>query len=198
MSRLYTAIYHEMMSHVPIFSHLHPQKIAVIGDETGGIIEEILKHKTLATIFHATKKNKDKRTRVLQKKLPANSLDILIVDTPASHTAFPDFFSALQEEGIIVLQAESPFEVDRLKSMQSNLVKAGFSDVQTLHFPEPHFSVGWRAAMMAKKGSLFHRIREKDIFNRTFSTQYYNFDSHKAALTLPEFMRVELIPEESV
>ena len=45
---------------------------------------------------------------------------------------------------------------------------------------------------MATKRAAFKRVREKEIFNRPFTTRYYNYDVHKAALVLPEFMRSEL------
>ena len=36
---------------------------------------------------------------------------------------------------------------------------------------------------------------EKDIFNKSFSTRFYNLDVHKAAFALPEFMRIELVSD---
>jgi spermidine synthase len=37
-------IYHEMITHVPLFTHPNPKKVAVIGGGDGGAIREILKH----------------------------------------------------------------------------------------------------------------------------------------------------------
>jgi spermidine synthase len=37
-------VYHEMMSHVPIFSHNNPEKILIIGGGDGGIAREVLRH----------------------------------------------------------------------------------------------------------------------------------------------------------
>jgi len=51
---------------------------------------------------------------------------------------------------------------------------------------------GSRTAIMAIKTGTFKRIREKDIYNKPFATKFYNFDMHKAALALPEFVREEL------
>lgn len=36
--------YHEMIAHVPLFSHPHPQKVLVIGGGDGGTVREVLKH----------------------------------------------------------------------------------------------------------------------------------------------------------
>ncbi|AEJ41924.1 spermidine synthase [Sulfobacillus acidophilus TPY] len=37
-------VYHEMITHVPLFMHPHPKQVAVIGGGDGGAIREILKH----------------------------------------------------------------------------------------------------------------------------------------------------------
>lgn len=38
-------IYHEMMTHIPLFSHPCPKKVLVIGGGDGGVIREVVKHK---------------------------------------------------------------------------------------------------------------------------------------------------------
>ena len=38
-------IYHEMIAHVPLFTHPDPQKVLVIGGGDGGTVRETLKHK---------------------------------------------------------------------------------------------------------------------------------------------------------
>lgn len=37
-------VYHEMITHIPLYIHPHPKKVAVIGGGDGGAIREILKH----------------------------------------------------------------------------------------------------------------------------------------------------------
>lgn len=37
-------IYHEMISHLPLFCHPNPQKVLIIGGGDGGILREVLKH----------------------------------------------------------------------------------------------------------------------------------------------------------
>lgn len=37
-------IYHEMMTHIPLFSHPCPKKVLVIGGGDGGVIREVVKH----------------------------------------------------------------------------------------------------------------------------------------------------------
>jgi spermidine synthase len=43
-------IYHEMMSHIPLFSHPKPEEILIIGGGDGGILREVLKHKAVKNI----------------------------------------------------------------------------------------------------------------------------------------------------
>lgn len=38
------AIYHEMMAHVPLFTHPNPKNVVVIGGGDGGTMREVLKH----------------------------------------------------------------------------------------------------------------------------------------------------------
>lgn len=40
-------IYHDMITHVPLFTHPHPQNILVIGGGDGGTVREVLKHPTV-------------------------------------------------------------------------------------------------------------------------------------------------------
>jgi spermidine synthase len=37
-------VYHEMVAHVPLFTHPNPQNVLVVGGGDGGVIREVLKH----------------------------------------------------------------------------------------------------------------------------------------------------------
>jgi spermidine synthase len=37
-------VYHEMISHIPLFAHPNPEKVLVVGGGDGGAIREVLKH----------------------------------------------------------------------------------------------------------------------------------------------------------
>lgn len=43
-------VYHEMMTHVPIFSHGEAKNVLIIGGGDGGIAEEVLKHKSVESV----------------------------------------------------------------------------------------------------------------------------------------------------
>ncbi len=43
-------VYHEMITHVPLFTHPNPQKVLVVGGGDGGAVKEILKHPTVERV----------------------------------------------------------------------------------------------------------------------------------------------------
>ncbi len=40
-------VYHEMLSHVPLYSHENPKSVLIVGGGDGGMLREVLKHKTV-------------------------------------------------------------------------------------------------------------------------------------------------------
>lgn len=181
-------IFPEMMSHPALFIHHHPKKIAIFGDKDNRILAEVLKHPQAVEILHEHPKTKD--PRILPKKNNYTELlDVIINAATADSKQLKHFFNRLNKEGILVQQGTSPFQLSQLKQITDQLQKAGFSDLQFLNFPQPDFASGWHTAIMALKQGVFKRLREKLIFNKPFKTLYYNFDIHKAASVLPEFMR---------
>jgi spermidine synthase len=43
-------VYHEMMAHVPMLSHPHPEKILIIGGGDGGLLREVLRYESVNNI----------------------------------------------------------------------------------------------------------------------------------------------------
>ncbi|ANY70227.1 spermidine synthase [Paenibacillus sp. BIHB 4019] len=43
-------VYHEMLVHVPLFTHPNPQKVLVVGGGDGGTIREVLQHPTVTKV----------------------------------------------------------------------------------------------------------------------------------------------------
>lgn len=197
-------IYREMMAHVPLFAHRKPQTVAIL-DDSNGLAEEILKHDTVTTLWQIgalqNKSLKDARIKHFEGALEdfllqteKNTLDILII----GHTTVFDFkhcWNALHADGIFIQLCESSYDLAALKNIHEPLKSAGFADILPLHFSQPNFATGSRAALMAIKEGTIKRPREKDIFNKTFLTGYYNLDMHKAAFALPEFIREEWVKE---
>lgn len=46
-------IYHEMMAHVPLFTHPHPRRVLVVGGGDGGVVREVLKHPSVEEVVLA-------------------------------------------------------------------------------------------------------------------------------------------------
>lgn len=206
--------YHEMMTHPALFSHPNPQKIAVIG-HYAGLINEILKHSAVTQIvcvqdnpaydailgqFFADLNSASTDPRVVLHPLSVaawltqtkDKFDIIIDARSAETTGNrqENFYSALLEQGMLVKSCPSLLlHFDTLKNELLGIQRAGFTDWQLLNFPQPSYTHGMRTALLALKQPSMKRISEKKIFNRLFSTRYYNLDTHKAALMLPEFMK---------
>lgn len=43
-------IYHEMLTHVPLFTHPNPKSVLIVGGGDGGMLREVLRHEQLETI----------------------------------------------------------------------------------------------------------------------------------------------------
>jgi spermidine synthase len=197
-------IFHEMMSHPALFTHSQPKKVIILGDEQNSILQEVCKHGHLAEILFINKKpalfNANSRIQFYAndstdwiKKITPHSIDIIINADQPNPELLNHFFSLMHIDGILIQQSSSPFEMPSVKSLADQLRLAGFKEQHILHFPQPSFFSGWRSIIMATKQAGFKRIREHAIYNKPFKTYYYNLDTHKAALVLPEFMRKEWV-----
>ena len=131
------------------------------------------------------------------------SLDIIIIDStdpigPAEGLFNEAFYhsclKALRNSGILVQQSESPLvHLPLLKSIRSAMKLAGFHALRTLTFPQPCYPSGWWSATLARKGAAdLSSFRERGAATKTFPTHYYNAETHKAALAMPEFLREAL------
>jgi len=127
------------------------------------------------------------------------SLDVVIVDStdpigPAEGLFNEEFYRntlrALKTGGILVQQSESPLvHSELLRDMRSKMKGSGFAALRTLCFPQPCYPSGWWSCTMARKGVELDGFRERGAQIKTFKTQYYNADIHRAAMATPEFLR---------
>ncbi len=132
------------------------------------------------------------------KDAEAGSYDVIVVDStdpvgPAAglfgQAFYADCYRALNRDGIVVGQSESPlFHVDLIKSMHEALRQANFLDVATLHFPQCTYPSGWWSATLARKDATLATFREEACCERPFATRYYNDGIHRAAFASPEFL----------
>ncbi|MDY7026099.1 MAG: polyamine aminopropyltransferase [Pseudomonadota bacterium] len=130
---------------------------------------------------------------------PGESLEVLIVDStdPVGFAEglftvdfFKQCFAKLAPGGIIVQQSESPLLHGQsiIAPLHKNFRAAGFSDTQTLHFPQIIYPSGWWSCTMAKKGGALDQFRQEDAQAKSFATRYYSAQMHQAAKVLPPFL----------
>jgi spermidine synthase len=132
----------------------------------------------------------------------AESLDVVIVDStdpigPAeglfNEAFYRSCWRALRHGGILVQQSESPLaHLPLLKNIRKAMKAAGFHALRTLTFPQPCYPTGWWSATLARKGADLADFRERGAAAKPFPTRYYNAETHRAALALPEFLREAL------
>jgi len=130
------------------------------------------------------------------------TLDLIIVDStdpvgPAEGLFGEAFYvscmKALRTGGILVQQSESPLiHLNLIKAMRNAMKAAGFQAVRTLPFPQPAYPTGWWSCTMARKNADLSSFRERGSATKQFATRYYNVDTHRAALAVPEFMKETL------
>ncbi len=98
-------IYHEMMTHPILFTHLNPKQVVIIGGGDCGALKEVLKHKGVEKVYQIDidervtrvaeqffpdlcTTNNDPRANLLfedgikwMQNVPENSIDVIIVDS---------------------------------------------------------------------------------------------------------------------
>ena len=149
--------------------------------------------------------NNDPRAELLfedaiawMQQAEADSLDVIILDTtdPVGQAArlfaepfYRDCFNALRDGGMVVAQSESPLlNLDLIQSIRTEMDKAGFAGIRTIHFPQVTYPSGWWSATMARRGGEFTGFRESAAREKGFETRYYNADIHLASAALPQYM----------
>lgn len=215
-------LYHEMMSHPILFTHPNPKNIVIIGGGDCGTLKEVLKHPVdsvvqididervtrLAEVYfpELCTSNNDKRAQLLfqdgiqwMKEAPANSVDIIIVDStdpfgPATglfnQAFYEQCYRVLRKDGILVQQSESPLLHQHItRDMRHAMNKAQFSDLFTITFPQCVYPSGWHSATMAAKSPVFSKFRKDEKMLQALNTQYYQFAIHTAALTPIPFLQ---------
>jgi len=80
--------------------------------------------------------------------------------------------------------------------MRGEMRKAGFTQFQTLPFPQPCYPTGWWSCTLARKpldeGVGGFDFRVGDARDKGFSTRYYSADIHRGAMALPPFVAAAL------
>ena len=158
-------LYHEMMSHIPLFSHDDPKKIVIIGGGDCGVLKEVLKHPGIEEVWQidideavtrASQKffpelcesNHDPRAHLLWqdgikwiKQAPAGSIDVLIIDStdpvgPAEGLFAVDFYKDCHRA-----LGDNGILVQQSESPlyhSGNIIKKIHNDLAQAGFPSKH------------------------------------------------------------
>ncbi|UCC38316.1 MAG: polyamine aminopropyltransferase [Candidatus Aminicenantes bacterium] len=208
--------YHEMLVHPALVAHPSSQNILVIGGGDGGALKEILrypiKYACLVEIdpkvIDVSKEYfpwlspslEDERTELIIAdgiefiEKADKKFDIVFVDSsdptgPSASLHERDFYEKLKKclnlEGIVVSQAGSPFyHLESIKKKDAFLKKL-FKNVCFYTSPVPTYPGGsWCFVFLSDEVQPLKIKRDPPR-----GLKYFNLDIHKAAFSLPNFLK---------
>ncbi len=217
-------VYHEMISHVPLFVHPQPKNVLIIGGGDGGAAKEVLRHDVekcvmveidemvvkvckeyfpkIASSFKNPKLDLKIQDGVKFVKESSQKFDVILVDStdplgPAkalfSAPFYKDVHSLLNEDGILVAQAESPFFELETQAVILETLKSVFPLVSLYHYSNTVYPGGfWSFAFASKKYHPVKDFKPEKVLQKNWDLSYYNADIHKAAFAQPEFVKKAL------
>ncbi|MGA1875526.1 MAG: polyamine aminopropyltransferase [bacterium] len=222
-------IYHEMIAHVPLFSHPEPRRILIIGGGDGGTVRETLKHSSVESIdlveidemvITSCKEHFPSISYGLDSpkvhihitdgiefvRNCRSEYDVIIIDStdpigPGEGLFTESFYQnascALTEEGLLVAQGESPFLCEHIVVPLHQKLRRTFP-VSTMYlaFIPTYPSGCWSFAWCSKKNGPLQYLDTAGYEKLKPSLRYYNPEVHKAAFTLPNFIK-DLLPNEN-
>ncbi|WP_025025838.1 polyamine aminopropyltransferase [Caldalkalibacillus mannanilyticus] len=212
-------VYHEMVSHVPLFTHPNPKKVLVVGGGDGGAIREVLKH---ASVEKAVLVEIDGKVIEYSKKhLPniageldnprvevqvddgfmhihnhKNEYDVIMVDSTEPVGPAAKLFERGFYQGIYEALTEEGIFVAQSDNpwFHGDLIKKVFADVKGI-FPITRLYTcnipTYPSGMWTfTLGSKKHDPLEVDPARfNAIETKYYTPELHKAAFVLPKFVQ---------
>lgn len=218
-------VYHEMISHIPLFTHNNPKKVLVVGGGDGGVIREIMKH---PTVEKAVLCEIDKCViEECKTYLPEISCEL---DNPRCEIFVGDGIKYVHEHkkefDVIIVDSTDPFGAAEglfggsfYKEISDCLTDDGIFIAQTetpFYLPEVVKKVFRDAKQVFPITKLFMAAiptypggywsftigsKKYDPENPNtenifdVNTKYYNANIHKACFTLPNYI-IELINEK--
>lgn len=215
-------IYHDMITHVPLFVHPNPKKVLIIGGGDGGTAREVLKHKGVekvtmveidemvvnacrefipqtSSMLNDPKMNLIIGDGVQFVKESKETFDVILVDStdpigPAQPLFGPDFYNnvyaRLSDNGIVVSQGESPFLNKETQASLLSILNNIFPVVSVYNFSNLTYPGGLWSFTFATKG--LHPLKDfnsEKVEASGIDFEYYSADIHRAAFSLPAFMK---------
>ncbi|GFR35184.1 polyamine aminopropyltransferase [Thermobrachium celere] len=217
-------IYHEMIAHIPLFTHPNPKKVLVVGGGDGGAIREILKHKSVEKavlceidkdVVDACKKYlpeiscalDDPRCEVFigdgikYVKEHKNEFDVIIVDSTDPFSIAEGLFGGNFYRDIYEALTEDGIFVAQTETpfFLPDTVRKVFNDAKSI-FPITKL---FMAAIPTYPGGYWSFTVGSKKYDPTqvditkipeMDTKYYTPEVHKACFVLPKYIK-EVIGE---
>jgi len=93
-------IYHEMIVHVPLFSHRLPENILIIGGGDGGTVREVVKHKCVKNVDMV--EIDEEVVKAAKEYLPALSCEL---DNPKLNLYFEDGIKFIKKKSTFMISS---------------------------------------------------------------------------------------------
>lgn len=212
-------VYHEMVAHVPLFTHPNPKNVLVVGGGDGGVIREVLKH---PSVEKATLVDIDKRVIETSKEyLPSiagslddprvevmigdgfmkiaeskNEYDVILVDStepvgPAVQLFTKGFYAGIAK----ALKTDGVFVAQTDNPwFKADLIQQVFKDVKEI-FPITRLYTAniptYPSGLWTFTiGSKIHDpLKVKEERFHEIETKYYTKELHFASFVLPKFVK---------
>ncbi|RLL42855.1 polyamine aminopropyltransferase [Oceanobacillus piezotolerans] len=212
-------VYHEMIAHVPLFTHPNPKDVLIVGGGDGGAIREVLKHPSVEKVTLV--EIDGKVIQYSKQYLPEiasefdnervevkvddgfmfiannkNAFDVIMVDStepvgPAVNLFSQGFYTGIRE----ALKADGVFVAQTDNPwFKPDLIKQAFKDIKE-SFPVTRLYTAniptYPSGLWTFTiGSKIHDpLKVKDDRFIEIETKYYTRDLHKAAFALPKFVK---------
>ncbi|WP_017471068.1 polyamine aminopropyltransferase [Amphibacillus jilinensis] len=209
-------VYHEMISHVPLFTHPNPKHVLVVGGGDGGVIREVLKHSTVekvvlveidGRVIEASKKHlpsiagalDDPRVEVkiadgfMHIAESEHAYDVIMVDStepvgPAVNLFTKGFYAGISK----ALKADGIFVAQSDNPwFKADLIEQVFKDVREI-FPitklyTANIPTYPSGLWTFTMGSKKHHPLE-DVRQAELVSKYYTPSIHYASFALPKFV----------
>ncbi|WEG13074.1 polyamine aminopropyltransferase [Pullulanibacillus sp. KACC 23026] len=212
-------VYHEMVAHVPLFTHPHPKQVLVVGGGDGGVIREVVKHPevekvTLVEIDGAVIEQSKKHLPHIASAFDHpkvevivgdgfmhiaeshNEYDVIMVDSTEPVGPAVKLFEKGFYEGISrALKADGLFIAQTDNPwFKADLIRQVIGDVKEI-FPITRL---YTANIPTYPSGLWTFTMGSKVYDpieveegrfHDLKTKYYTKELHKAAFVLPKFVK---------
>ncbi|MFP7169821.1 polyamine aminopropyltransferase [Terribacillus sp. 7520-G] len=212
-------VYHEMVAHVPLFTHPNPENVLIVGGGDGGVIREVLKHDK---VKKATLVDIDGKVIEYSKKfLPSiagkmddpradvrvgdgfmhiaeseNAYDVIMVDSTEPVGPAVNLFTKGFYAGIAKALKEDGLFVAQTDNpwFKADLISQVYKDVKEI-FPVTELYTAniptYPSGLWTfTMGSKVHHPKKVDTEHlQPIETKYYTPELHQAAFVLPKFVQ---------